>query len=358
MNRRYYGVILAGGRGTRFWPRSRKRSAKQVLNVVGRRTLIQSTVDRLAPVIPPQRLWVLTNAHLRDTVVAQLPEVPPEQILAEPAQRNTAPAIGLAAHILHSVDNDAVMGVFPADHVIGKPAGFRAALRAALKGAEAGNLMVIGVPPRWPETGYGYVEFPQGTQRGALRPVPVRRFREKPPLAVARRYVAAGNFYWNSGMFFWRADVLLDELRRHLPKTATLLAALPPFADPQFAESVKRSFPLCENISIDFAVLEKAGRVAGIPAGDFGWNDVGSWNAVYELLSHDARGNAAGPQTVFLDSDDNLVEAGGKMVALVGVKNMIVVDTPDALLVVGRASAHRVGDIVKALEKRNREDLL
>ena len=159
-------------------------------------------------------------------------------------------------------------------------------------------------------------------------------------------------------MFFWRADVLLDELRRHLPKTATLLAAAAALRDPQFAESVKRSFPLCENISIDYAVLEKADRVAGIPAGDFGWNDVGSWNAVYELLSHDARGNAAGPQTVFLDSDDNLVEAGGKMVALVGVKNMIVVDTPDALLVVGRASAHRVGDIVKALKKRNREDLL
>ena len=358
MNSHHYGLILAGGRGTRFWPRSRKRSAKQVLNVVGRRSLIQAAVERLAPVIPPERIWVLTNGHLRDTVVGQLPEVPADQILAEPAQRNTAPAIGLAAHILRSIDPDAVMGVFPADHVIGKPAGYRAAVRAALKGAEAGKLMVVGIQPRWAETGYGYVEFPRGTEPGGRQPVPVKRFHEKPELPKARRYVAAGNFYWNSGMFFWRADVLLDELRRHLPKTATLLAALPPFRDPDFAARLKHSFPLCENISVDYAVLEKAENVAGIPAGEFGWNDVGSWNAVYELLSHDSRGNAAAPHVLCMDSHNNLVDAGGKMVALLGVRNMIVVDTPDALLVVSRDRAQQVGDVVKALEKLNREDLL
>ena len=358
MNSHYYALILAGGRGTRFWPRSRKRSAKQVLNVVGRSTLIQAAVERLTPVIPPERMWILTNAYLRDTVVGQLPQVPPEQILSEPAQRNTAPAIGLAAHILRSKDPDAVMGVFPADHVIGKPAGYRAAVRAALKGAEAGKLMVVGIRPRWAETGYGYVEFPKGTESGGLRPVPVKRFHEKPELAKARRYVAAGNFYWNSGMFFWRAGVLLDELRRHLPKTATILAALPPFGGAGFATHLKRTFPLCENISIDYAVLEKAENVAGIPAGEFGWNDVGSWNAVYELLSHDERGNAVAPHVLCLDSHDNLVDAGGKMVALLGVKNMIVVDTPDALLVVSRDRAHQVGDVVKALEKLKREDLL
>jgi mannose-1-phosphate guanylyltransferase len=358
MNSHHYGLILAGGRGTRFWPRSRKRSAKQVLNVVGRRTLIQAAVERLAPLIPPERIWVLTNNDLRDTVVGQLPEVPAGQILAEPAQRNTAPAIGLAAHILRSIDPHAVMGVFPADHVIAKPSGYRAAVRAALKGAEAGKLMVVGIRPRWAETGYGYVEFPRGTEPGGWRPVPVKRFHEKPEAAKAQRYVAAGNFYWNSGMFFWRADVLLDELRRRLPKTATLLAALPPFRDPGFPARLKRSFPLCENISIDYAVLEKSDNVAGIPAGEFGWNDVGSWNAVYELMSHDARGNAIAPQMVCLDSDDNLVDAGGKMVALLGVRNMIVVDTPDALLVVSRDHAHQVGEVVKALEKLKREDLL
>ena len=157
-----YGLILAGGRGTRFWPRSRKRSAKQVLNVVGERSLIQATVDRLAPVIAPERIWILTNDYLRDAIVRQLPEVPKCQILAEPMQRNTAPAIGLAAHILHSVDPEAVMGVFPSDHVIGKPGAYRATLRTAFKNAAAGRLMVAGIPPRWPETGYGYIEFPAG----------------------------------------------------------------------------------------------------------------------------------------------------------------------------------------------------
>jgi mannose-1-phosphate guanylyltransferase len=358
MNAHHYGLILAGGRGTRFWPRSRRRSAKQVLNVVGDRSLIQATVDRLSPVIPPERLWVLTNDHLRDVIIEQLPGVPREQILAEPAQRNTAPAIGLAAHILHSVDPEAVMGVFPADHVVGKASAFRAVVKAAFKGAAGGHLMVVGIEPRWPETGYGYVEFPRGTAAGAKTPVAVRRFHEKPELPKAKRYVAAGHYYWNSGMFFWRAGVLLDELRRHLPRTATVLASLPRFADPRFGAEMKKAFPLCDNISIDYAVLEKADKVAGIPAGDFGWNDVGSWNAVYELLERDSHGNVIIHDSVVLDSHNNFVDARGKVVALLGVKDLIVVDTPDALLVASRDRAQGVGEILKALEKRGRDELL
>jgi mannose-1-phosphate guanylyltransferase len=358
MNPHYYALILAGGRGTRFWPRSRKRSAKQVLNVVGERSLIQATMDRLAPVIPPERIWVLTNDYLRDIIVSQLKEVPRSQILAEPAQRNTAPAIGLAAHILRSVDPDAVMGVFPADHVVGKPAVFRKTVRAALKGAAAGELMVVGIQPRWPETGYGYVEFPRGSEPGGGAPLPVRRFHEKPDLAKAKRYVAAGNFYWNSGMFFWRADVLQEQLRRHLPRTAAILAALPRFRSRDFAGKLKEAFQRCENISIDYAVLEKAGKVSGIAAADFGWNDVGSWNAVYELLPRDNCGNVADRDSLCLDARNNFVDARGKMVALLGVHDLIVVDTPDALLVAGRDCAQKVGEIVKALEKANREELL
>jgi mannose-1-phosphate guanylyltransferase len=357
-NPHYYGLILAGGRGTRFWPRSRKRFAKQVLNVVGERSLIQATVDRLVPVIAPERLWVLTSHDLRDIIIRQLPEIPKNQILAEPMQRNTGPAIGLAAHILHSVDPKAVMGVFPADHVVGKTSVFRAVVRGALRTAAAGHLVVVGIEPRWPETGYGYIEFPKGTRAGAGQDAPVRRFREKPALAIARRYVAAGNFFWNSGMFFWRADVLLDQLRRHLPRTATVLASLPKFGDRNFAAKVKKAFPLCDNISIDFAVMEKAKEVRGIPAPDFGWNDVGSWNAVYELLPRDGSGNALSPDSLCLDSHDNFVDARGKLVALVGVKGLIVVDTPDALLIADRACAQQVGDVVKALEKQKRHELL
>ena len=252
-----YGLILAGGRGTRFWPRSRRAHSKQVLRFGGDRSLIQQTVDRLSPVIPPQNQWILTNDHLRAEIVRQLPEVPKNQILAEPAQRNTAPAIGLAAHILQSIDPNAVMGVFPSDHVISKPARYLQFIRPALAAAARGKIVVLGIQARWPETGYGYIEFPKKVKAGSRDAIPVRRFREKPDMKTARRYVKAGNFYWNAGMFFWKTSVLLDALREYLPKTATLLASLPAFADRRFSAKLKEAFPNCENISIDYAVLEK-----------------------------------------------------------------------------------------------------
>ncbi len=353
----YYGLILAGGRGTRFWPRSRRRHSKQVLNVVGDRSLIQATVDRLAPLIPPERLWVLTNEHLRSEIACQLPEVPKRQILAEPAQRNTAPAIGLAAHILQSIDRDALMGVFPSDHVIGNAPLCRRIFHKAFQEAAAGKLVVLGIPPRWPETGYGYIEFPRGTKPG-MTALPVRSFREKPDLATARRYLASGRFFWNAGMFFWRADAILEALRQHLPRTATLLAALPPWRSRKFAASLSGTFPRCENISIDYAVLERASNVVGIACEEIRWNDVGSWNAVYELLPQDANGNVVDGKAVCRDSRGNFVDAAGKTIALLGVENLIIVDTADALLVADRARAQQVSEIVKLLEEQKREHLL
>src|SRR5579862_2329088 len=263
----FYGLILAGGRGTRFWPRSRRSSAKQVLKLFGERSLIQQTVDRLKPALPPENIWVLTNDHLREEIVRQLPEVPKRQILAEPAQRNTAPAIGLAAQILHRIDPQSVMGVFPADHVIGQPRAYLRLLKGAVKAAREGKIVVLGIQPRWPETGYGYIQFPKGVKPGAPDPLSVRRFREKPDPKTAARFVRAGTFYWNAGMFFWKTSVLLDALRLHLPKTATLLASLPPFGSRRFAARLAETFPLCENISIDYAVLERASNVVGLAAG-------------------------------------------------------------------------------------------
>ncbi len=353
-----YGLILAGGRGTRFWPRSRRSSAKQVLRFFGERSLIQQTVDRLRPVIPPERIWVMTNEHLRSEIVRQLPDVPSRQILAEPAQRNTAPAIGLAAHILHSVDPDAVMGVFPADQLIAKARDYTRLLQPALRAARDGKIAVLGIKPRWAETGYGYIEFPKGIVAGAPQPSPVLKFREKPDATTAEAFVREGNFYWNAGMFFWRASVLLDLLRQFLPKTASLLDGLPPFASRQFAARVRDAFPQCENISIDYAVLERAPNVVGLAAGDIGWNDVGSWNAVYELLGRDANANAISSDTLVEDSSGMYVDAKGKLVALLGVKDLIVVDTPDALLIADRRRAQEVGDLVKKLEKSGRHDLL
>jgi mannose-1-phosphate guanylyltransferase len=353
-----YGLILAGGRGTRFWPQSRRTRAKQVLNIAGERSMIQATVDRLAPILPPDRIWILTNDHLREEIIRQLPEVPANQIIAEPEQRNTAPAIGLAAHILRSIDPDAVMGVFPSDHIIDKPKRYLQMVKAAFAAAEKGKIAVLGIAPRWPETGYGYVEFPKDATRGSVKPAAVASFREKPDSKTAKGYVKKGNFYWNAGMFFWRADTLLDSLRSFLPKTFTLLSGLPPFEHKAFDSCLKEVFPLCENISIDFAVLERAKNVVGLACDEIGWNDVGSWNAVYELLPRDSDENVSRSEIHSMASTGNFVDAGKKLVALLGVKDLIIVDTPDALLIADRSRAQEVGDIVKALEKQNRQDLL
>ena len=354
----YYGLILAGGRGTRFWPRSRRTRAKQVLRFLGDRSLIQQTVDRLSPVIPPENFWVLTNGHLRDEIVRQLPELPKSQILAEPAQRNTAPAIGLAAHILQSIDPHAVMGVFPSDHMISKPARYLRFVRGAFKAAAEGKIVVLGIQPRWPETGYGYIEFPKSARAGLLDPLAVRRFREKPDIRDAKRFVKAGNFYWNAGMFFWTTSVLLEALRQHVPKTATLLASLPAFTSRRFSSRLQDAFHHCENISIDYAVLEKAKGVAGFATDDFGWNDVGSWNALYELLPRDGSANVIRGEALAQASSGNYVDAEGKLVALLGVKDLVIVDTPDALLIADRSRAQQIGDLVKQLEKQRRDDLL
>ena len=354
----YYGLILAGGRGTRFWPRSRKRHAKQVLQVAGERTLIQETVDRLAPLIPPQRIWILTNDFVRDEIVRQLPEVPAAQIIAEPAQRNTAPAIALAAHILQSIDPKAVFGVFPSDHVIGTPKRYLRFLRAAFKAAEKGSIGVLGIQPRWADTAYGYIEFPKGIAAGGFDAMDVASFREKPDSKTAKKFLKAGHYFWNAGMFFWKAGTVLDAMRKHQPKTATLISSLPAFAHADFAAKLAEVFPLCENISVDFGLIEHADNVVGLACDEFGWSDVGSWDAVYELIPHDENANAARSELLSAESRGNYIDAGRKLVALLGVKDLIIVDTPDALLVADRSRAQQVGEIVKLLEKNGREELL
>ena len=354
----YYGLIMAGGRGTRFWPRSRKRAAKQVLKFIGERSLIQQTVDRLRPLIPPERIWIITNEYLLAEIRRQLPEVPPRQVIAEPAQRNTAPCVGLAARILDTLDPDAVMGVFPADHVITRPARYLRLLRPAFRAAAQGRIVVLGIQPRWPETGFGYVEFAPGIQPGSGEVQPVARFREKPDAETAARFIAAGHYFWNAGMFFWRPRTYLDALREYLPKTAVLLESLPAFGSRYFATALSDCYPKCQDISVDYAVMENAKDVCGVAADDIGWNDVGSWNAVYELLARKDGDNVSRGDLIAESSTGNYVDAGGKLVALVGVNGLVVVDTPDALLVTSREHAQRISQVVKMLEKQRREDLL
>ena len=326
---------MAGGRGTRFWPRSRRSRSKQVLPVVGAQSLIQQTFARLRPLAPPERFLVITSVALRDEIVRQLPEIPAAQVIAEPVARNTAPCVGLAARLLLARDPQAVMGVFPADHLIGSEETYRGVLEQGVRLAQAGDLVVLGIPPRWPETGYGYIEFDGDRVRG---------FREKPDLAAAEDFVRRGNFYWNSGVFLWKASVIDQAIRQYLPATAAALD--------------RDAFPECDNISIDYGVMEKAANIAGIRCPEIGWNDVGSWDAVYELLPKGEHANVARTEALFHGAARCYVDAPGKLVAVVGLDDVIVVETPDALLVTRRDRAQQVGDVVKTLERQGRDELL
>jgi mannose-1-phosphate guanylyltransferase len=351
-------VILAGGSGTRFWPRSRKARAKQVLALDGDRTMIQSTLDRLAPLAPAPEVWVITNDLLAATIGAQLAEMPRSQILCEPAARNTAPAAGLAAFIVAKTSPDAVIGIFPSDHVIGNEAGFIEVLRQGIEIAAAGeNMVVIGIQPTRAETGYGYIETGAKVRPGVDR---VRRFTEKPDRATAEQFVAKGNYFWNSGIFLWSAGTLANGIREHLPKTAGLLERIAAaYGTPEFAEVFAELYPQCEDISIDYAVLEPRSakgealsNMYCLPA-EFGWNDLGSWAALYEhkasALDEGAPNITEAADSLNIESSGNYIYSPDKFVALVGVENMVVVDTGDALLVTTRDRSQDVGKIVKQL---------
>ena len=354
----FHAVILAGGRGTRFWPRSRKKTPKQLLPFHGSASLLQETVVRLAPLIPPERIWILTNDILAPAIRRQLPNVPRHQVIAEPVQRNTAPAIALAARLILQQDPSAVMGVFPSDHLIAQPKPFLQVLSRAVRAAQKDALVVLGLEPRWPETGYGYIEFPNGTKPGSAAAIPVKRFREKPDKTAAIRFVKAGHFFWNSGMFVWKARVIEAAIQRLLPKTAAALSTLPNYSSRSFRARLRCAYPQCDDISIDYGVLEHAGNIVGFACKDFGWNDIGSWQAAYELGTRNLAGNVVRSPIEALDATGNYVDAAGKFVALVGVHDLVVVDTPDALLICPRSEAQKVSALVKALELAGWDSLL
>ena len=374
-NPHFYPVILAGGRGTRFWPLSRKRRAKQLLALDGKHTMIQQTVARLTPMAAPSRFWIITNDDLRPAILRQLPKLPPKQIVAEPAGRNTAPAIGLAAFLLLRHDPDAVLGLFPSDHVIADLAQYRATLSRGIEIAAAGeNIVVLGIRPTRPETGYGYIETglrdaasPDQQGTSSLR---VRRFTEKPDLATAQQFLDAGNYFWNSGMFLWRADTLANALREHLPNTAPFLEKIAAaYGTRKFANTFRKFYPKCENISIDYAVLEPRSakgeegqsRIFCLPS-DFGWNDLGSWTALHEhhvAKTRPGDGSLVSASGSFaLNAKNNYVHVPGKFVALVGVSNLVIVETDDALLVTTLDQSQDVGKVVKHLDEKKLKKLV
>ncbi len=361
---RLYAVILAGGRGTRFWPRSRRKYPKQFMKLWGPSSLLQQTVARLQPLIPPSRTWVFTSEDLVRRVARELPDVPRAQIVAEPCQRNTAPCVGLAAELIAARDPEAILGVFPSDHTIRKPGQFRRVVAMGARQAEQGAIVVLGVEPRWPETGYGYVEFCSAPSLDTVKVYPVKRFHEKPSLLTARRYLRAKRYFWNSGMFIWSARTIREALRRYLPRTADVLADIARKLETGGGISVGRRqrtlrhlYPKCENISVDYAVLEKAPGIVGAPL-VVGWNDVGSWNALYDLLPRDGKTNALRTETLLIDSEGLLVDVPGKLVAGIGLEDLVIVETDDVLLVARRERSQDVSRVVKALEQARRKDLL
>ncbi len=345
-------LVLAGGSGTRFWPASRRLRPKQFLALDGDRSLLQETVARLAPLVPAERIWISTTAALADAVAEQLPEVARERILVEPAGRNTAPAIAWSVASLPATVREGAIAVLPSDHRIADPDAFRRTLAAAAEEASRRDrVLALGVVPRHPETGFGYLETgePLAGVPGLVR---VARFTEKPDRPTAERFVASGRHLWNAGMFVFRGATLLAQLERHAPQLARGVQAL--VRQPERVDELYRALP---SISIDYALMEKLEDLASLPL-DCGWNDLGSWDALAEVLEPDAAGNAARGGAVVIDGERNLTYAETGTIAVLGLSDLIVVRSGDAVLVAPRAAAQDVRRIVDALAASGRERLL
>lgn len=355
-----YAVIMAGGKGARFWPRSRESKPKHLLDIVSDKTIIRETVDRISPMIPPQNILIVTGESHAQELIRQLPEIPEENIIIEPVGKNTAPCIGLAALHIKRKTADAVMIVLPSDHLIRDEKQFRKILGVAATVAQRGDYLVtVGIRPTGPETGYGYLE--QGREQDTIegeKVYDVRSVREKPDLAQARALLTQGGFSWNSGMFIWKVSAILKAIQQWLPGLYNgLLQIEAALGSAREATVVAEVYQQARSVSIDYGVMEKARNTLVIP-GDFGWSDVGSWDALWDVSPRDEQGNAVRGEATTIDSRNCLVHSHGKTVALVGVEDLIIVETADALLICKRGCSQDVRKVVDRLEKEKRRELL
>ncbi|TWU67743.1 Mannose-1-phosphate guanylyltransferase [Crateriforma conspicua] len=356
-----HAVIMAGGSGTRFWPASRKHKPKQLLNLAGSRTMIQSTLDRLGDLVPPQRQRVITNQVLVDEIRKQLPDLPPENVVGEPCKRDTAPCVGLAAALVSHDDEDATMLVMPSDHVIADPAAFRDAVQAGqrLIDEDPDRIVTFGIRPTYPAESFGYIHRGEPIAAVGGKAFYVKRFREKPNRATAEDYLSTGEFYWNSGIFMWRASLIRDALARHQPEMHGHLQTIAEaIGRPDYADVLEREFTAIDGTSIDYAVMERHPNVVVIEA-PFPWDDLGSWQSLSRLHEPDDHGNTVVANHIGIDTGGTIVHGDpDHTIVTIDVEDLVIVQTKDATLVAHKNAEERVREAVAELQKRGSDSLL
>lgn len=352
-----FALILAGGVGTRLWPKSRQNLPKQLLPLTGNRTMVQATVDRILPIVPVENIFFATNREYGQLILEQIPNLPEQNIVAEPSGKSTAPCIGLGALHMQQLNPDSVMISLHSDHFFGDEEGFRQALLAAADVAKEGYLVTLGVKPDKPETGYGYIERGQaiGDYNGHKTYL-VNQFLEKPDSPTAERFLASGAYYWNSGIFIWQLSTLMDAFKTHMPDFRAKLVQLEQAL--ANGESINAIWETITPKSIDVGIMEQAEKVAVVPM-DVGWNDVGSWTAIHEVYQADADGNVLiGDNCLTFDTTNSLIESSDRLIAAIGLDNVVIIDTGDALLICDKDKAQDVKKVVNWLEENNRTELL
>lgn len=361
MTENYYALILAGGGGTRLWPMSRKAKPKQLLKLIDERTMFKLSVDRLAPMFPPERIIIVTGSQYVEQMRAETPQIPAENFIVEPFGRDSGPAAGLGIAVIHKRNPDATIAQLTVDHYIGKEAEFINLLDAAYQVAQDGYIVTLGISPSHPATGYGYIRQGDEIQKSnGFSAYHTRGFTEKPSLVAATSFVASGQYSWNSGMFIWKADRAMEEFEHQQPEIFELFKELAPAIDtPEFNPTLESIWDRMKSISIDYAVMESAKQMAVIPA-DIGWNDVGSWASLFDVHKPDKFGNVfkgQSPERVILDTEKTLVYSD-RLTVTIGVDDLIVVDTEDVLLICHRERAQDVRDVVNHLRSIKRDEYL